>query len=193
MPIAHLRADNTVLVVIDLQDRVLRTIAEADQITHKCIGMMRIAEALSVPTILTEHCIDKFGRSLDAVRDALPAGSPVVEKHRFSAYIKDLQHHFGAFGRPNVLICGIETHICVLQTALDAQEAGRQVFLLTDATGCGEASEAAGAIRRMERCGVIPTGVVSAAYELMEDAKHSAFRSVLEWVKWVLADPKKGL
>jgi nicotinamidase-related amidase len=85
--------------------------------------------------------------------------------------------------RSHVLICGIEAHVCVLQTALDMHANGLETFLVSDAVSAGQPDQIPWAIQRMQRAGTVVTGIVSAMYELMRDATHPAFRTCLGLAK----------
>jgi nicotinamidase-related amidase len=87
--------------------------------------------------------------------------------------------------RTSVLICGVEAHVCVLQTVLDLQASGRQAFVCTDAVSASQHEQIQPAYQRMTRAGASLTGVLSAMYELMEDSTHPSFRACLELAKAV--------
>jgi nicotinamidase-related amidase len=188
MVIPRLRPDNTVLFIIDIHETVMRFADNQAEMLRKCEGMLRVAGLLDLPVIVTEHWVAKFGKTMAQVLEAVPKQGQVIEKVRFSAFSDQVQAVLKDAGRPNVLVAGIEAHICVLQTTLDLLDAGYNVFLLEDAIGAGEQSQVAPALERMKRHGAIPTGMVSASYELMEDPNHPAFRSVLGEIKGVLSD-----
>jgi nicotinamidase-related amidase len=187
MAIPRMRSDNTAVFIIDMHDVVLRAMPNAGGITRKCAGMLEIAGAMNLPSIITEHWVSRFGRTVDAVLEAAPEDCRIIEKVYFSAHSEEVQAALRSFNRPNIIVGGIEAHICVTQTALDLLEAGYHVFLLEDAIGSGEAATVEPAVRRLERYGAIPTTVVQAAYELMESPNHDAFKPVLNVVKSVLA------
>ena len=89
--------------------------------------------------------------------------------------------------RGTVLVCGIEAHVCVLQTTLDLLAGGRLPFLCTDCISAGQATQIAPAMQRMQTAGATPTGTLSAIYELLGDATHPSFKACLELVKGIRA------
>ncbi len=188
MVIPRMRADNTVLFIIDIHEVVMRFADNQEEILRKCQGMLRIAGILGLPVIVTEHWVAKFGRTMPQILEAVPPHGRVIEKVRFSACSDEVAAVLRETGRSNVLVAGIEAHICVLQTTLDLLDAGYHVFLMQDAIGAGEQSQVEPALARMRQHGAIPTGMVSAAYELMEDPNHTAFRNILREIKSVLTD-----
>ena len=108
-----------------------------------------------------------------------------VEKTRFSSLVDVVDERISGWRRSTVLICGIEAHVCVLQTVLDLQASGRQSFLCTDAISSSQRDQLEPAYDRMTAAGAVRTGVMSAMYELLADASHPAFRSCLELAKAV--------
>ena len=162
---------------------MMPTIHGADAVVMNTVAMMEIAKALSIPIILTEQYTKGLGKSVPTISNALPPDAHAFEKSRFSPLTADVDRTLSALGRSDVLICGIEAHVCVLQTTLDLLATGRQVYLVSDAISSSEPEQGNHAIRRMERNGAVTSGVLSASYELMQDANHPAFKAVLTAVK----------
>lgn len=183
MPIPRLSPTNALLLVIDIQEAFVGHVHDLDRIAANAGIAAQAAGALGVPVIVTEHYPSGLGRTLPAVREGLPPGTPIFEKTRFSACVPDVVQAVQRLGRPNVLVCGLEAHVCVLQTALDLLAGGFQTFHLTDAIGAGQAAQIAPAFIRMERAGSLPSGTLSATYELLGDARHPAFKTCLSLVK----------
>lgn len=183
MPIPRLTPANTLLLVIDIQEAFVGHVHDLDRIAANTGIIAEAAGVLGVPVIVTEHYPSGLGRTLAPVREGLPSGTPVFEKTRFSAFVPETMQAIQRLGRPNVLVCGLEAHVCVLQTALDLLAGGFQALHLTDAIGAGQPMQIAPAFRRMERAGALPTGTMSAIYEWMGDARHPAFKTCLSLVK----------
>ncbi len=185
MPIQRLRPETTTLLVIDIQERLMPTIAAAERVATNSALLARAAGRLDMPVICTEQYVRGLGHSVAGVREALPPGTTVIEKTRFSAMVDGTRDALRAANRPTVLVCGVEAHVCVLQTVLDLVAGGWTVFYATDAISAGQVDQVAPAFRRMERAGALPTGTLGAMYELMGDAAHPAFKDVLALAKQV--------
>ena len=185
MPIPRLRPDACSLLVIDVQERLLPTITAGEAIAHNCGLLAAGAAALGLPILVTEQYVKGLGHTAPHVRGALPSGAKVFEKTRFSALTPEVRAHLVSLHRPNVLVCGVEAHVCVLQTVLDLAAASWHPFHATDAISAGQPDQVAPAFRRMERAGSLPTGTLGAMYELMGDAGHPAFREILTLAKLV--------
>ena len=185
MEIARLVPDRAVLLVVDIQQRLMPTLTDAGRLTANSAALLRMADALSVPVVVTEQNPRGLGPTVEEVARELPSSAMRVEKTVFSAFVEEVKSTLLGLGRPEVLVCGIEAHVCVLQSVLDLLANGFRPFVVTDAISAGQRDQIAPALRRMEAAGAVPTGVVSAMYELMHDARHPAFRRCLEVAKGV--------
>jgi nicotinamidase-related amidase len=183
MPIPRLRTEDTLLLVVDIQERFAQSIHGWDNLVHNAAILCRAMGALGVPVIATEQNPKGLGHTVGSVREALPAGAPMFTKTRFSSVTPEVASAIAGLHRGTVLVCGIEAHVCVLQTTLDLLAAGRQVFLCTDCISAAQACQIPHALSRMERAGAVRTGTLSAIYELLGDAAHPGFKTCLEMVK----------
>jgi isochorismate hydrolase len=173
----------SIVVAVDVQARLADAMHERDRLLDRMTRFLRGAAALGAPMLWTEQLPDKLGPTREEIRQTLPPGSPIVKasfsccgSDVFLAALKDA-------ARRQVVLCGIETHVCVLQTALDLLELGYEVAIVEDATSSRSAADRAGALRRMERAGAEVLCVESALYEWMRTAEHPAFREILKLVK----------
>jgi nicotinamidase-related amidase len=162
----------TVLVVVDVQDgfRSYDTFAE---IAAGCGRMVTGAGILDVPVIATEQY--PKGLQHTAAEVGLPADATLVEKSVFSAVRAD---GFNLAGRNQVLLCGIEAHVCVMQTALDLLDRGVSVQVVTDAVGSRHARDREVGLARLDRAGATLTTVEAALLELCERAGTPEFKAV---------------
>ena len=187
MPMPRLRIDDTVLLVVDIQARFAASIHAWDRVVTNGTILCRAAGALGLPVIVTEQNPRSLGSTVPEITAALPPGTPTFTKTRFSSITPEVQSALASLHRGTVLVIGIEAHVCVLQTTLDLLAGGRQVFLATDCISAGQAPQVEPAFRRMERAGALPTGALSAIYEMLGDATHPKFKACLEMVKGLRA------
>lgn len=185
MPIPRLRADDATLLVIDLQERLMPTILEGENVVHHATLLVRMARTLGLPVLATEQYVKGLGPTVEPLRAELAGGATIFEKTRFSGLVPEVLAALQTSGRGQVLVTGVEAHVCVLQTVLDLAAAGFVPFLAIDAISASRVGSIAPSIRRMERSGAVPTGVVSAMYELLGDASHPAFKACLPIAKEV--------
>jgi nicotinamidase-related amidase len=180
MPIPRLRPERSALLVIDLQEKLLPIIVDRHQVVNNAAVLLRMADVLEMPYLVSEHYPAGLGRTVEPVVEAMSDRSRRVEKTRFSALVDVVEERLQGWGRDTVIVCGIEAQICVLQTVLDLHATGRQCFVCLDAISASQREQIRPACDRMSRAGAVLTGVISTMYELLGDARHPAFRSCLE-------------
>jgi nicotinamidase-related amidase len=177
--VGKLDAGRAALVVIDVQEAFRKAVPSFDRVAGAVSILARGADAVGIPVIVTEQYPQGLGTTVSAVADALPDGVEPIEKLCFSAPEAD---GFDLGGRDQVLLCGIETHVCVNQTALDLLDRGLGVHVVGDAVGSRfEANREIG-LERMERAGAIVTSVETALFELVGRAGTEEFKQVQKLV-----------
>lgn len=174
---------NTQLLIVDVQERLLPHIFNARQVVEQTARMARAAREMCIPVTVSEQYVRGLGPTEAALREAA-GDARYVEKMTFSVWRDEAARRaLAALGRPVVLLTGIETHVCVQQTALDLAENGFSSVLLMDAAGARRETEHSAAIRRMERGGVDVSTVEAVIYALLERAGTDLFRKILPIVK----------
>ncbi|MHC5067652.1 MAG: isochorismatase family protein [Planctomycetota bacterium] len=181
-----LRADRALTLVIDIQERFTAAI---DAITEDgaCAGALRAliqgSGHLQVPVVFSEQVPDKLGATLPYLR-AAAADAPVHDKRHFSVVDdSDLRDHLADYDRPQVIICGIEAHICVLATAADLLSRGYQVIVASDAIASRNPAHRADAIASLRQLGALCLPVESILFRLQRIAEGDAFRALSRLVK----------
>ncbi len=184
MPGSTLNIQTAQLLVVDMQAKLLNVQHDAAPVEAECIRLLKAAAVLNLPVTATTQNADRLGGIVPSVLDALPAGTATLDKLHFSVMADDnarsvIQTH----NRQQVILCGVESHICVCQTALDLLDCGFNPFVVCDAVTARTPARHALALRRMENAGVVLTCVESAVYELLEKAGTAEFRSLLPLFK----------
>ena len=181
MPQPRLTRDNALLFICDVQTRLLPAIFEA-QILERNIAMLAtLARRLEIPVVVSEQNSAKIGGTVAAIADAL-GDYEAVEKMRFSAW-PDAREAIENSGRKTVLLCGIEAHICVSQTALDLIDNGYTVFAVYDAISARREDNRRVGRERMKAAGALASSTEAAIYELLGEAGTDDFRAMLALVK----------
>lgn len=178
---ARLRASDCVLFLCDVQTRLLPEMWEAQRLERNIVMLATLARRLEIPVIVSQQNTARLGATTDAIQEALGPFSP-LEKMRFSAW-EAAQSPLEALNRKSVLLCGLESHICVMQTALDLRENGYEVFGIYDAISSRQAWNRGIGWERMKSAGVVPSSTESAIYELLGEAGTDDFRAMLSLVK----------
>jgi len=164
--------DRAALVVVDVQDGFRSYDTFAD-VARQCGRLVKGAGILGVPVVATEQYPKGLQRTAPEV--GLPEDAARVEKSVFSAVRAE---GFDLAGRDQVLICGIEAHVCVAQTALDLLDQGVAVQVVTDAVGSRHANDREVGLHRLDRAGAVLTTVEAVLLELCERAGTPEFKAV---------------
>lgn len=181
-PPAALQPDSTVLLVIDFQDRLLPAIHEADACVAVACRMIEAAKIMGMPLLCTEQYPAGLGRTCAAVRESL-GEAPILEKIRFSGCVEAVVDRLRQLNRPNVIVVGIEAHVCVLQTVLDLLRLGFTTFVCADGVSSRRPLDRDVAVERMRQAGAVVTTTESTIFELLGEAGTETFRKVLKIVK----------
>ncbi len=174
----------SVLVVVDVQERLMPAIHEAPRLLRRIELLAKAARALGVPAILTEQYPQGLGPTVAAVKAALPDGVEPVVKIDFScAGVPAFAARLAAAGREQLVLAGVEAHVCVAQTALEFVATGKRVFLVADATGSRRPEDRAVALRRIERAGVTVTTAEAVVFEWLRRAGTAEFKALQPLLK----------
>jgi nicotinamidase-related amidase len=170
-----LEADRTTLVVVDVQEAFRRAIPDFDRIARATATLIEGASIIGVPIVATEQYPKGLGETVPEVAVHLPEGTRPLEKVIFSAAEAE---GFDLGGRDQALVCGIETHVCVNQTALDLLASGVDVQVAEDAVGSRTDENKGVGLHKMEKAGAEITSVETALFELLGRAGTDEFKRV---------------
>lgn len=172
-----------VLAVIDIQERLLPAMHEKERVVQNAVRLVQAAGILKLPVIVTEQYRKGMGATIPEVAAEVPDFRP-IEKLSFSCCGAD---EFGATlektGGTDVILCGIEAHVCVLQTALDLLDRGFRAFVVADAVSSRSPANLTVALERLRESGA---GIVSTEmilFELLDRAGTGEFKQILPLVK----------
>ena len=129
--------DKSQLLIVDVQDKLLPAMAEPERVVERCVRLVRAARTLGVPITYSEQYPQGLGQTVEPLRSALEDTGAVVGKVEFSCLksdaLRERLHDLRREGRPQVVIGGIEAHVCVAQSAIDLEEQGFEAFVVADA------------------------------------------------------------
>jgi nicotinamidase-related amidase len=175
--------EETVSLIIDVQERLFPHMAEGVLLKKNLLILIEGLKVLDIPLILTQQYTKGLGPSLPEIREALPAVSP-LEKMTFSCCDEPvIMQELKTFQRKNVLLAGIETHVCVLQTALDLLSAGFQPVIIRDCVSSRKLSDKETALVRMQQEGVLFASAESVLFELTRASGNDTFKAISKLVK----------
>lgn len=169
------------LLVVDLQEKLLSAMPDTPQLLAANEKLLRSAAVLGLTILATEQYPAGLGPTHPSIRQLLPEAP--VAKMRFSAFISPVEATLRQQRRSQVLLCGVETHVCVQQTALDLLAAGIQPWVIADAVQSRRGEDRQMALKRMRQAGALITTWESAIYELLGEAGTDEFKRILKIVK----------
>ncbi len=179
-----LDAARTALVVIDIQEAFRSAVPDFSLIASRASTAIRGFQTLDAPVMITEQYPAGLGRTAEELQLVLTDDSEVFEKTAFSScgaapFLKKLKKlRIG-----QVVLCGLETHVCVSQTAHDLLDRGFQVHVMTDCVASRFSHDRDAGLAKMQLSGVIPSSVEMAFFELMRDSTHEHFKAIQSLIK----------
>lgn len=172
-----LELERSMLLVIDVQEKLVPAIDGSDRVVANTAWLVRAAARLGVPVAATVQNPKGLGDTVAGIRELLPPGA-VGSKMHFSCVAAGCLPELPGSDRAQVVIAGIEAHVCVLQTALELIEDGREVFVVADAVGSRRALDYEVALGRMRQEGVRVITREMAVFEWLQLAGTPVFRDV---------------
>ncbi|MCM2289391.1 MAG: isochorismatase family protein [Sulfuritalea sp.] len=170
-------ARNSALLVVDVQGRLVPAIAGWQVLLDQVIWLIRVARRMEIPVLACEQYPQGLGPTHPAVAAELPVGC-IASKLHFSA-VAGACHALDQQGGPGqYVVCGMETHVCVLQTVMELQAAGKQVFVVEEAVGSRRDSDKALALARMRDAGASIVSREMVAFEWLRKADSDLFREI---------------
>jgi nicotinamidase-related amidase len=178
-----LNRDNTILVVIDVQGKLATLMHNRDIFVENTSRIIKGCLALQIPIIWNEQLPDKLGETIPQIKDILSGNSPLI-KNTFScvgnkAFVQKLKE----LDRRQLLLVGMETHVCVYQTAIDLLELGFDIFLVADCVSSRRIENKQIGIEAITAAGARITSVEMALFEMLRVAEGDDFRQVSKIVK----------
>lgn len=175
--------ENTIGLFIDIQDRLFPHMLDMEQVEQNLITLTAALKVLEIPFLVTEQYTKGLGFTIQLLRIAL-GEYQAIEKTTFSCCDEPaFMNAISTGGKKNILLCGIETHVCVLQTAIDLLETGYQPVVIEDCVSSRKLSDKNTAIERMRQEGVIITSLESVLFELTRNSGTEIFKAISKLVK----------
>lgn len=182
---ALLCRERALLLIVDIQERLAAVMPRRDETVAAAVLLARASRALGVPILLSEQYRKGLGPTVPEVGDALAGAAEPIEKQEFSCVLAPpIREAISARPeRDQILVVGMEAHVCVYQTVLDLLHIGRQVHVAADAVCSRFDRDAEAALRSMAAAGAAVTTAESAVFQLLVRAGTPEFKAVLPLVK----------
>ncbi|MEC1180452.1 hydrolase [Metasolibacillus meyeri] len=177
-----LKKEETVLVLIDIQGKLAQIVENSENVIQNIVKVVKGANVLELPILWLEQYPKGLGPTVEAIANEID-GQP-IEKITFSAYdTEEFRTKLEATGRKKILLAGIESHICVYQTAAHLLANGYEVEVLVDCVSSRTAENRQLGIDKMVQLGAKQTSVEMALFEMQQIAKGDAFKAISTIVK----------
>jgi len=177
------RADLSLLLLVDLQTRLLAVMPNADALVQRARILATAAATLGIPVHATEQYPKGLGPTHAEVLAALGTSTPVAKDCFSACGAGAIDQALRGAQRRQVVVAGIESHICVLQTAFELRQRGFEVFVVGDAVGSRQESNRQNALARMRQGGVVISNTESVLFEWLRGSDHRQFKAVSALIK----------
>ncbi len=179
-----LNADKAVLLVVDIQEKFVPVVFAVERLIAKTTALIEAAKLLELPIVVSEQYPKGLGSTVKALSDILPEGAVRLEKTAFGCLgDQGIADHLKSLGRSQIMVCGLEAHVCVNQTVHQLLSAQYQVHLIEDALATRDPVNLEIGVRKMREAGAITSCVEMAIFELMGQSKHPKFKALQALIK----------
>lgn len=172
---------DTLFLMIDIQEKFGSIIFAMDEVLKNSNVLNKSAEVLGIPLIITEQYPKGLGNTCESIY--IPDNTLIVEKSKFSAYTEEVAELIKSYKKPNVVIYGVETHVCLTQTALELKANGFKVGIVADAVSSRHVDNKLYALTRLGDLGIQILTTEMILFELMNNSKHPKFREISKLIK----------
>ena len=177
-----INTDQCVLLVIDVQGKLAGMMHSQNYLRH-VQGMIKAAQILNIPILLTEQAPDKIGVTIPEIKDLLPNQSPIIKQTFSCCGQPEFMKAFSDLDRTQIIVTGIEAHVCVYQTVRDLLRGGYEVHLVVDAISSRAGHNSTIGVKRSEDEGAVLTTTEMIITELIQSTQHPKFRDIMLLLK----------
>lgn len=173
-----LKNEQSALMLIDVQEKLAPLVMQSDAMIGRCQWLMELARELSVPQIASEQYPQGLGKTVPPLNSLIPSDS-LLEKVHFSCWPEPrIRAHLQELEKKQLILIGIETHVCVLQTAIDLLDAGYQIFVVVDAVSSRHEVDHKYGLKRMKQAGVQLVTAEMVFFEWLKQAGTTEFKTL---------------
>ncbi|GAA0354048.1 hydrolase [Bowmanella denitrificans] len=179
----RLSAQNSALVLVDVQGKLARMMPDAESLIHRICVLLQGAVQLDIPILWLEQNPAGLGPTVPEISALLRARRPIAKQHFDACSEPDFARQIAALNRRYLILCGIEAHICVLQTALGLLTQKHAVYIVADAVASKQEAHKQLALQRLTQEGCRLCNVEMLLFEWLASAQHPAFKPLLPLIK----------
>lgn len=181
----RLERERSLLLIVDIQTQLAPHVADVNALLSRTQALLSAARLFRIPVIATEHCADRIGRLVASLRREIREDETFAKTHFSAGDHPEFLARVAHTSRRQVVVAGMEAHVCVMQTALSLAASGYEIFAVADAIGSRTSRQLdrAHALDRLRAAGCLACGTETVLFEWTRDGEDAAFRSVLRLVK----------
>ncbi len=176
--------NQALLLIIDIQEKFRSVIWQSQEMIESAQRMVQGCSLLNIPILISEQYPQGLGPTMPELTAHLPETALFIEKTAFGCYGEPrIQEAIERFNRPQILVCGLEAHICVNQTVVRLLEEDYQVYLIEEAIGARTETNYRLGLKKLYQLGAISSGVEMALFELLGGSGHPQFKAIQRLIK----------
>lgn len=179
----YLNKEDAVLIIVDIQGKLTLAMEHGKDVIKNTNFLVKVAKALEIPIIITEQYPKGLGPTVEELMNNLGDGYPVFSKTKFSALTGEVKEELERLGKKQVIITGMETHVCVYQTARDLISAGYDVFAAADALCSRTNDNYMNGLSLINELGGVVSNTESIFFDLMKEAGSHTFKELSKLIK----------
>ncbi len=177
-------AEDTLALIIDFQEKLVPVINNQEELLHNTEILMKGLKALGIEMVVTQQYTKGIGMTVSELMEVFEGSFEYLDKVSFScAEDETIYGKIAESGKKNIIVCGVEAHICVLQTVIDLIAKGYKVVLVEDCVGSRRESDRQVGIKRAITEGALPTTYEAILFELTRKAKTDVFKVISKLIK----------
>ena len=174
-----IKKDDSQLLIIDVQERLVPATDNPREVINNCARLVSVANLLSIPYTITEQYPKGLGQTIVDIRQAAGEQAQYFAKQEFSCWKNEtIKKRLQKINKKQVIIAGVETHICVLQTALELKEEGFEVFVVADSCSSRKNLQHVYALQRLAHCNIEVVTYEMIVFEWLEKAGSDVFKEI---------------
>lgn len=174
---------DTLLLIIDLQDKLLKAMKYRDAVVKNTNLLLKLASETGLPVLVTEQNPQGLGKTVPELVENFPEGTAVIEKMSFTACTQDTKKALFGFDRPKIIVTGCETHVCVYQTVRDLLDDGYTVHVVEDAVCSRFKQNYRSGLELMKQMGAVITNTESIFFDILKVAGTPEFKALSPLLK----------
>ena len=178
-----LTTQNTCLVLIDIQEKLLPVMNDPEQVVKNTSVLIQAAKSLDVPILWCQQVPKALGQTVGELSSLLDGLEPINKSSFSCGGDEQFIEQIDALKPRTAILCGIETHVCVFQTATDLIQKGLDVHVIADATSSRTQENKGIGINRMAKAGAVISSTEMLLFELLRNARHEKFRELAKLIK----------